>query len=227
MQEEDKETVGIYVGKTSRQLGTRVIEHMDNLKNFKRESFVIDHWMEAHGTDTIAPTFEFKVLGCHSDAFSRQLSEAIYIRLKGNLNRKNEFISNELIRLESSSYSWEQARGDKLKVKRDRDYEERLSSFIYVMKNVSNLSNKRKVSNMSTDIASCSRSSGPIQEEATQAPCKRTRMESSTPIAYRVRPEIVLTSSPIDHLGLDFEGMNLHRSSDQEESMWLTTGNHH
>ena len=92
---------GVYIGETSRQFGTWVNEHMQNMMKFKKESFIIDHWMNEHGTASIPPQFKFSIIDTHRDALSRQLQEAIFIRELGNLNRKQEFRLNELIRIKS------------------------------------------------------------------------------------------------------------------------------
>lgn len=97
----------VYIGETSRQFGTRVSEHVQNLYNFKKESFILNHWMEAHGMSIQPPKFQFKIIGIHQEALSRQLDEAINIRIIGNLNKRNEYATNELVRMESSKYSWE------------------------------------------------------------------------------------------------------------------------
>ena len=101
---------GVYIGETSRQVGRRIQEHFNNLSSMKRSSFIVQHWMECHSLQTSAPRFKFEIVSAHSDALSRQLSEALLIRTQGNLNRKSEFAYNEIIRMQTAKYSWEQCR---------------------------------------------------------------------------------------------------------------------
>ena len=37
---------GVYIGESSRQVGTRVMEHLTNLHQWKKESFIIDPRMQ-------------------------------------------------------------------------------------------------------------------------------------------------------------------------------------
>ena len=73
------------------------MEHLNNLRNWNKESFMLLHWMVDHGTLSTPPSFSYKVLATHSDALSRQLHEAVLIRSKGDMNRKYEFASKELV----------------------------------------------------------------------------------------------------------------------------------
>ena len=34
---------GVYVGETSRQVGKRALEHLENFNNWKKESFILEH----------------------------------------------------------------------------------------------------------------------------------------------------------------------------------------
>ena len=79
-----------YIGETSRQVGRRVQEHVENLIKWNPESFILDHWVRAHGLSTTPPAFSFKVMGSHKDALSRQLHEAILIGKEGFLNKKSD-----------------------------------------------------------------------------------------------------------------------------------------
>ena len=99
---------GIYVGESARHVGARILEHVQNLNNWNKQSFMLKHWMMVHGTNAQAPEFNFKILATHKDALSRQINEAVHIRARGDMNCKQEFASNELIRLESKKYSWEE-----------------------------------------------------------------------------------------------------------------------
>ena len=180
-----------YIGETSRQIGTRVGEHMENLNKWKKESFILDHWMECHALSTKPPTFSFRVISKHKDALSRQIKEAVLIKVKGNLNKKCEFASNELIRLESRKYSWEQCAEDKAMRKKEKEHEVKVEDFINVMRNVSNV-NKRKLTETHIDLASSSRSN-----KVSNSASKRKRMNTSTPVHYRQHTQQESDSSPI------------------------------
>ena len=96
------------MGETSRQFEERVSKHLANAANFKLESFVIRHWMSRHLTDTSAPEFKFTISSCHRDALSHQIMEALLIKEQGNLNMRQEFGTNEVIRVSACAYSWEE-----------------------------------------------------------------------------------------------------------------------
>ena len=127
---------GIYIGESSRPLRSRVKEHMEAVDKFKRESFIISHWMLEHSLDSVAPTFKFKTIGVYKDAMSRQLSEAIQILDQGTCNRKSEFSNNELIRMESYRFTWEQEKQDATDLIMRSEYEKKLTDFIIAMSNI-------------------------------------------------------------------------------------------
>ena len=64
------------------------------------DSFIIDHWASVHGTQVLPPRFKFAVVSSHKDALTRQLMEAILIRKGGKLNKRIEYNSNEIIKME-------------------------------------------------------------------------------------------------------------------------------
>ena len=187
---------GLYIGETSRQVGTRIQEHVDNLKKWNKESFMLLHWMAEHGTMAEPPSFTFKTLATHKDALSRQLHEAILIRNKGDLNRKYEFASNEIIRMESKGYTWDEDNNHRSRQREELKLKSSVESFIAVMKivqNGCNKSNKRQ----NDDIFACSRSKQ--TEDDHHKISKRSRiMETSTPQHYRVQPLLELEQSPVD-----------------------------
>jgi len=49
-----------YIGESSRQFGTRMNEHYNNLSKWKKESFMLNHWMDCHSLSTTPPTFYLK-----------------------------------------------------------------------------------------------------------------------------------------------------------------------
>ena len=187
---------GTYIGETSRQFGTRVTEHFYNLSKWRKESFMICHWMEQHSTQTTPPQFKFSVISSHKDALSRQLSEAIHIRSQGNLNKRNEFSINELVRLEAAKYSWDLEVENKAERDREREYCERINNFIAVMSSVWRLSTNtpKNKSNCMIFFQNFKRSSTPQSQERS----KRSRMEASTPTQYREHHQLDLSQSPIE-----------------------------
>jgi len=111
--------------------------------------------MTAHGLETSPPEFKFSVVSKHHDALSRQISEAVLIRTKGKLNKKCEFATNELVRMESSKYSWDDDMDHRKEKLKERELDEMLSNFISVMKTICNTNNKRKIEKI--DEFTCSR----------------------------------------------------------------------
>ena len=76
---------------------------------------LIFHRQAEHGTLIRPPPFTYMTLATHKDPLLRQLHEAILIRIKGDLNRKCEFASNEIIRLQSKGYSWKEEQEQRYK----------------------------------------------------------------------------------------------------------------
>ena len=188
-------TKGLYIGETSRQIGTRIEEHLNNLKLWNKESFMLLHWMTEHGASAEPPPFSYKTLATHGDALSRQLHEAVLIRTKGDLNRKYEFASNELVRLQSKGYSWQEQKEQRVLQQQELKLKSCIESFISVMKNVHNCNSKRKKTS-NDEFYNCSRlrqaASGPHKTK------KRRIMETSTPRYYREKPLLELEQSPVD-----------------------------
>ena len=52
----------IYVGETARQVGERVMEHMGKVDLFKKDSFLIQHWMERHPLQTARQNLNLQFL---------------------------------------------------------------------------------------------------------------------------------------------------------------------
>ena len=178
---QDSKTVGAtYIGESSRQFGTRMSEHYNNLSKWKKESFMLNHWMECHPLSTTPPVFTSKVVSKHKDALSRQIKEAVLIRTRGNMNKKFEFASNEIVRLESKKYSWDQSIADREKRREEKVHDEKLVCFINVMRNVGNVNKRKSCDNMS-DALPCSRLQ--IDQEVTKK--RRMSVNTSTPVSYR------------------------------------------
>ena len=129
-----------YIGETARQFGERTNEHLSKAEKFSKTSFIIDHWMEQHHLDTSPPKFKFTVLSGHRDPLSRQLKEAVMIGNAGNLNKKNEFGLNELIRLDAPRYSWDKSLQEKNDQRERCARENELNDFVAVMCKISKAS---------------------------------------------------------------------------------------
>ena len=184
-----------YIGETARQVGTRVSEHSKNVFHFRRNSFIISHWMENHGTTAEPPEFEFKIVSSHRDPLGRQLKEAVMINVEGNLNRKKEFSINELIRLETSKYSWEEDIDLNKQKKEEQEHENKLTNFICVMSSVKSLCNKnyiftdRGASNVPISRQRNSKRGGDRPSDIRQHFYKRIKMMTSTPLRGATSPD--------------------------------------
>ena len=88
-------------------------EHMNKFTLLKKDSFLVEYWMECHSVDTKPPKFKFCIISQPKEAVSRSIKEAVCIREMVSLNKKKECALNEIIRMESSIYSWDQAAADK------------------------------------------------------------------------------------------------------------------
>ena len=189
-----------YVGETARQLGERAHEHMTKAKSLNKDSFIVNHWMEKHHLDTSPPGFKFSVLSSHRDPLSRQLREAILIGKQGDLNKKNEFGLNELIRLDAPHYSWDKAERDRLQRKEKLEHDIKICDFTAVMLNVKECDRNVIVPNeVNGDF--CYRHSFKRQreecnnkvtvwgEEEHRGRKKKRKMFTSTPKTYREAPQ--------------------------------------
>ena len=74
-----------------------------NLRNASTKSFIISHWLEAHQNSDDPPESKWTVLDSYTDALRRQLGEGLHILKSGASNRKSEFNSNIICRLEARS----------------------------------------------------------------------------------------------------------------------------
>ena len=205
---ETKPDSATYIGETARQIGTRVAEHLNNVRLFKKQSFILDHWMTSHGMDPQPPTFEFKVLSKHKDALTRQIREAILIRNRGNLNKRDEFALNEIIKMESSRYIWDELQTGKANRQEEEMRDKCFKNFVEVMKNVKNapacdkltIVNYQNNVNLFYRLFKHKRDSD-IPGQHSDCPAKRRRgMDTSTPCRYREQEPVIQTppdSSPI------------------------------
>lgn len=209
-----------YIGETARQLGVRAQEHNDKAMNFNMDSFMIDHWMNDHPLDTVAPKFKFKVISKHSDALGRQVNEAVVIRDKGVLNKKKEYALNEIITMEPKTYSWEEAQTNKKLLGVEAYREKCLRNFINVMSVVVNSDheNTRSITILDNGLT-ISRSKAEKRRRSNKVGCKQQAhskriktMNSSTPSdfkSYRNVPEL----SPISPRQINIGGLRVEENA--------------
>ena len=142
----------------------------------------MSHWMEYHSLSPVPPTFKFKKITSHGDPLTRQLMEATIIRGKGTLNRKTEYALNELIRLETTKYTWEQDQEEFHNGVMRNKFEDNMLNFITVMKNVASVK-----TGLDTNPVNCFR----IKRQSEQSTLldhfqpreiKLKKMETSTPV---------------------------------------------
>ena len=113
-----------YIGETARTLRQRAGEHWNKLNQWSTNSFMLRHWIFAHGTMTEPPNFTFKVVKKFSEPMGRQILEALKIIESGSMNLKTEFGSNHLYSLQSSRPEWEGEKAFKEREKEKRETQE-------------------------------------------------------------------------------------------------------
>ena len=89
-----------YIGETSRDLYSRIQEHMMGLENMKKENAFWEHCMIYH--NAAMQTFKIEMIGKAFSAFVRQIKEAVMIinnPANLSLNRKNEWNGSNIPRL--------------------------------------------------------------------------------------------------------------------------------
>ena len=69
-----------YVGETSRDLFSRILEHMTGLENRKPENTLLEHCIEVHNASM--QVFKVEMIGKAFTAFVRQVNEAVTIANK-------------------------------------------------------------------------------------------------------------------------------------------------
>ena len=149
--------------------------------------------MEAHALEPYPPEISFQVFSKHGDPLSRQLMEAVSIRDKGNLNRKNEFSVNELVKLLPSKYTWDADKEDNINKKSAVERDSKLKCFVQVMSNVVKCNKVLENEPMLTNVNSyrhlktysnlCLKRK---MDEDAQGEQKRKRVfDTSTPMHYR------------------------------------------
>lgn len=159
-----------YIGESSRPARERISEHIKYLRNWNKESVIIYHWMEDHGTDVVSPNFKFEIICAYTDPLRHQLTEAIQISKQATLNGKYEFGLNEIYSLQCSSSSRDREMELKKELQKRQCYRSKIENFIDVMSNICNNKNQN-----------C-RASKKRTREPTTSNYKRLRMmQTSTP----------------------------------------------
>ena len=98
-------------------------------------------------------------------------------------HKKCEFASNEIIRLVSKNYSWDESVADKERRRVEKEYEEKLDNFTYVMRNVYNVNKRKLNSDTVTDRFPCSRANAGADTCGTKR--RKIMASTSTPISFR------------------------------------------
>ena len=169
-------------------------------------SFQLLHWMDCHKTSTMLPEFEFKVIARYEDTLRRQLCEGLQILNSGMLNRKLEFNSNVISRLEVPDSDIYQESWLREKLEDNVSFKFKIKCFINVMSGIiSDWPQTR--GNMGGPLCieknegiNCCRSLKlkKIDTMATEGKRKRCEVESSTPLGDRREVILVpLDDSPI------------------------------
>ena len=112
------------------------LAHMNNLTQIKKESFGVLHWMLHHPLSPVPPSIKFKRVSSHKDALSRQLKEALLILREGTLNKRDEFSNNEVVRMETTRYTWDKKLEQRKEDNQHSTINSQLGNFCYVMKNI-------------------------------------------------------------------------------------------
>ena len=94
-----KESVGKYIGESSRTLAERCREHIAGAGNIEYDNFIVKHWVSVHSDLTSFPKMRFKVLKTFQDPLSRLATESVLIDILANMNSKSEFRNNKISRI--------------------------------------------------------------------------------------------------------------------------------
>ena len=226
-----------YIGESSRPLRLRVKEHYKNLENLKIESFMLQHWMDCHGDSMVPPEFQFKVISSYKDSMSRQLSEALLIEKEGSLNRKMEYGSNHICRLESSVSGWEQERIGELEAWTKANRISNLKCFVSTIQNVISICKKLTPCTNTDQDSTCRYTKERrkrqvderIREESFDHQIKKRRMaNTSTPKwEYRVQEDPNTSSidlSPVYSLGSTLESLGSSFNDSQNKMTHCSVG---
>ena len=108
-------------------------EHLTNVKRWKPTSFWIAHWMDNHSRDTRRPEFKFEIVSQYPDPLRRPLAETLEIMESGNLNKRLEFNSNELCRMESKLFGPDLEQYVLREQAEKKDFKQKINCFIKVM----------------------------------------------------------------------------------------------
>ena len=86
---------GVYVGESARSLYEKSKEHESDKEGRLEESHQVKHWVLDHPELNAPPKFKFKfkLISSFKDSLTRQISDAVRIKMRGVeiLNSKSEF----------------------------------------------------------------------------------------------------------------------------------------
>ena len=157
-------------------------EHLKNLEYGRLNSFIICHWMEKHRESPEPPLFKWKIIDQYPDALRRQLCEGLNILHTGTLNKKCEFNSNIICRLQVPENNFLTDKQLKNEVDSRKSFKEKLRCFINEKRGVGSVikpvSNKMLVKDPKRDL-SCRLS--PINKRKREG----QEMDTSTPTNTR------------------------------------------
>ena len=96
---EKRDEPSLYVGETTRSVAERAAEHWRDAETGKEESHMVEHQAASHG-GVGTPEFSFRVVkGCKT-SLERQVREAVWIHMRGNvLNKKGLYNRCKLTRM--------------------------------------------------------------------------------------------------------------------------------
>ena len=99
---------GVYVGESARSIYERAGEHHGDMLTRQEDSHMIKHWLSSHQELKSPPKFKIKVVGRFQDSFTRQVSEAVRIELRGEhiLNSRSEYSRCRIPRLVIDQEEW-------------------------------------------------------------------------------------------------------------------------
>ena len=104
---ECNECSDVYIGETARNAYTRGREHMDDYIKKQECSILLRHATKAHSNNAgERPDYKMSVVGVHSDALTRQITEAVMIRAVPDdrlINNKTEWAAPFLPRIQLSA----------------------------------------------------------------------------------------------------------------------------
>ena len=212
-----------YIGETSRPYRERILEHNNNLKNWKTDSFQLLHWMQFHGTETSCPQFKFEVVKRFVDPLRRQLSEGLIIIKSGTMNKKLEYNHNRICRMEASEGPGLSEKALRSELWERQCQREMIQNFVIVMSSLNKfertaLSDENTIGLSNVSFQNCSRLNNftPVKEDRKR---KRALMETSTPVNIR-RESVMIHLDEDSPIGLQGDSeMSIRTSSTSSQNV--------